>query len=429
MNKTKTIQVNPELLRPSLHKKTRKNTTNGGEKEKSRKPIIVTPNNIKSKLLERIKQHKTKDVDLHVDRSKLNANKQHDSTNTDEFMDSMHYLTSLKRQTQHEKNKTLKHYSTNQPSNSINIQIDLPDELKVMTTTPSSTIPLMTSDFFHKTTQVENKYHVDNEVPYGCLKGGIKPTFKTLKNRGEYNEELQTQCQTIPSSTNSSLGLLKEKMRSMREKVQPLNHFDINIDTNTQAIASPTPQSPQQLYTSTYTPSTNVSTVEIPTTPIPMESSIKSFNTNSNPIIINTQNTNEINNKITYEPKINFDSSSSSSSFVKEEPVFVPQNKTIRKTMRKTYTLGRSKMQNKVGVLIKNSQTRKQIIRAQKEMKKKPINDVKRYLREHGLIKSGSNAPNDIVRIMYESSRLTGDVINNDDDVYLHNFLKEKESF
>jgi hypothetical protein len=86
-------------------------------------------------------------------------------------------------------------------------------------------------------------------------------------------------------------------------------------------------------------------------------------------------------------------------------------------------------MQNKVGVLIKNNQTRKQIISAQKEMKKKPINDVKKYLREHGLIKSGSNAPNDIVRIMYESSRLTGDVINNDDDVYLHNFLKEKESF
>ena len=54
-----------------------------------------------------------------------------------------------------------------------------------------------------------------------------------------------------------------------------------------------------------------------------------------------------------------------------------------------------------------------------------PLTDVKNYLRDHGLMKVGSNAPNDVIRKIYESSMLTGEVVNNNKDVLLHNFLQE----
>ena len=63
---------------------------------------------------------------------------------------------------------------------------------------------------------------------------------------------------------------------------------------------------------------------------------------------------------------------------------------------------------------------------AQKELKQHSINDIKKYLRNHNLIKIGSNAPNDILRKIYESSILTGEITNNNKDILLHNFMKDE---
>ncbi len=60
-------------------------------------------------------------------------------------------------------------------------------------------------------------------------------------------------------------------------------------------------------------------------------------------------------------------------------------------------------------------------------MKEKSINDVKKYLREHHLIKIGSNAPNDVLRKLYESAMLTGEIHNNNKDTMLHNFMQDKQ--
>ena len=79
------------------------------------------------------------------------------------------------------------------------------------------------------------------------------------------------------------------------------------------------------------------------------------------------------------------------------------------------------------GTIIKDRKTRKKVIDAQKELKRKNITDVKQHLRDHGLIKAGSKAPNDIMRKMYECSMLSGDITNQDSDVLMHNFLNENE--
>jgi hypothetical protein len=97
----------------------------------------------------------------------------------------------------------------------------------------------------------------------------------------------------------------------------------------------------------------------------------------------------------------------------------------LRRTIRKKYTLGKTKNNRSVGVLIKDRNTRKQVLTAQRELKKKSINDIKTYLKDHNLIKVGSNAPNDVLRKTFESAMLAGEILNKNKDTLLHNFLSD----
>jgi hypothetical protein len=103
------------------------------------------------------------------------------------------------------------------------------------------------------------------------------------------------------------------------------------------------------------------------------------------------------------------------------------QHPVIKKTIRKKYILGKNKSGN-VGVLIKDKNTRKKILNAQNELKRKPMTEIKKYLIDHGLIKIGTYAPNDVIRKIYESSVLSGDISNQQKDVLLHNYKNSDEN-
>lgn len=95
--------------------------------------------------------------------------------------------------------------------------------------------------------------------------------------------------------------------------------------------------------------------------------------------------------------------------------------KRKHKTIRRKITLGKHK--NRVGVLIKNKKTRKNIKSEIDVLKKKSINKIKKYLRKHNFIKIGSSAPNDILKDMFIDVYTSGDIYNTSADILLHNYI------
>lgn len=91
----------------------------------------------------------------------------------------------------------------------------------------------------------------------------------------------------------------------------------------------------------------------------------------------------------------------------------------------KTFQLGKQKKSKRVSVLVKNRDTRKRIKDEHGSLKQKSILEVKNYLRKKNLLKTGSDAPPDVLRTMYENAILTGDIKNNTNDTLLHNFYNE----
>jgi len=98
--------------------------------------------------------------------------------------------------------------------------------------------------------------------------------------------------------------------------------------------------------------------------------------------------------------------------------------KQCRKTMRRTYRVGRSKVAPKISVLVSNKTIRKNVTTQAQLLKQTPIKDVKQYLIRAGLIRVGSIAPNDVLRRMYETAKMMcGEIRNHNPDNLLYNFL------
>ena len=105
----------------------------------------------------------------------------------------------------------------------------------------------------------------------------------------------------------------------------------------------------------------------------------------------------------------------------------VSDKKYVKKITKRKYTLGKSNKYRKVGVLIKGRQTKKNIINSHKKLKRTDIHQIKKYLKKHGMLKTGSSCPDEILRKMYESVMLSGEVNNTNKNTLIHNFLNDDE--
>jgi len=388
----KTIKINPELF--NLADKTRRNKE---RKVRPAAPLVIKPNSLKKELLNRIKEHRTRDVESN-DKPSF----------SDEFHDSINYLSSLSRKhkedSEREKkrglmaNRTVKNYqsqttttpiaqyyqSYQSPQNGPMVNLELPEELQE-TYTPvliePATAPIKI-----------NTYSPSSEVPYGCLKGGSKPTFRAWQaTRKNYDSISQPaiSMETRPT-IHISTPTISENAVSDRERKLELLRMKMRRHAEEQS------RQPIISQSQPYIVQQSEPTINLP----PPDTSL--LNTNI---------------PISSELKQNI-----------EELLPRPEKKFIKRTIKRKYTLGKSKIHNTVSILLKDNQTRKNVLNAHRELKQTPINDIKKYLKTRGLIKVGSNAPNDVLRKTYESAMLAGEVLNKNKDTLLHNFLSDTSS-
>jgi hypothetical protein len=410
----KTIKINPELF--NIGDKTRK------IRERKNRPtpqLVVKPNSIKKELLNRIKEHRTKDIEPE---NKYNF--------ADEFHDSINYLSNLskkhKEDSEREKkrelmsNRTVKNYqSYNEPHSQSQSQqyqqqyqqqsqntsmpmvnLELPEELQE-TYTPALIEPTSTPIKI-------NTYSPTAETPYGCLKGGSKPTFRewqaTRKNYSSIATPPSIIIQTPVADSESvnerekKLELLKLKMRKQQENEKYIQQRQSDATINVSTAINPRigmHYNPSQENERNETNETNNENEQIRLPPI---------------------DTSLLNENI---------SISSDLKQTLDDSIPLPEKKFIKRTIKRKYTLGKSKINNTVSILLKDNHTRKNVINAQKELKRASINDIKKYLKTRGLIKVGSNAPNDVLRKTFESAMLAGEILNKNKDTLLHNFLSD----
>ena len=104
-----------------------------------------------------------------------------------------------------------------------------------------------------------------------------------------------------------------------------------------------------------------------------------------------------------------------------ETPVIEPEPLTITKKIK----VGKNKRTKSVDVLIENIHTRKLNKDKLQLLKKTNITTIKNYLKNRQFIKIGSNAPNSLIRYMYENIKECGDVVNENKSNLIHNFTKD----
>jgi hypothetical protein len=106
------------------------------------------------------------------------------------------------------------------------------------------------------------------------------------------------------------------------------------------------------------------------------------------------------------------------------KPTLRQKRKKITRTLK--YKLGKH-ANGKVSVLIKNNQTRRRVQTEQAQLKQKSMLDIKNYLRSKNLLKVGSEAPNDVLRHIYEQSILAGQIENKSKDTLIHNYFNDEK--
>jgi len=101
--------------------------------------------------------------------------------------------------------------------------------------------------------------------------------------------------------------------------------------------------------------------------------------------------------------------------------------KKRKKTLKRTYTVGRSKYFPKIGVLISNKTIRNKTTEKIQLLKQTPMPEIRKFLIKRGFIKVGTPAPNDLLRKMYETVQLVcGEIQNHNPENLLYNFLNDK---
>jgi len=218
---------------------------------------------------------------------------------------------------------------------------------------------------------INNSHHVNNPVDitptYGCLKNGNLPTYRNYMNKTQSNRPRITVGGDTPLISN----------------VDNMNVSN-NIINNSPVIDN----------TQTKLPPINTSTME-------------------NRLYDGMKRISEIKQQQNL-PKTGIGGKL--------------KKKKRKKTLRRTYKIGRSSVSPTVSVLVSNKTLRNRISTKSQLLKQTPIQEVKKYLIKQGIIRVGSITPNDVLRKMYESMVLVcGEIKNHNPDTLLYNYINDTD--
>lgn len=103
--------------------------------------------------------------------------------------------------------------------------------------------------------------------------------------------------------------------------------------------------------------------------------------------------------------------------------------KKQKRTMRRTFRVGKSKVHPRVSVLVSNRTLRSNANLKKRQLKETNMKDVRRYLLKQGFIKVGTSTPNDVLRQMYENANMIcGEVKNYNPENLLYNYFNDNEN-
>lgn len=439
----KTIKINPELF--SLTKKKNKTVSKPRGGRGSRTSSALKPNDLKKKLIERVKQHRNRDRNAGENTStpkRVTANNNPPSIDTkvinnaddllsrynDELNESLDYLSSISEKnigtTNAEQNSRSRRKRAKTAKNTsydnLHVEIELPEKLQSLKPVVPSVLNTDETVTLQHTGISSPAIIRKDDVPYGCLKGGTKPTYKVWnKTMKRSLPDDSTKISPVVVSVHHDPGHSIDEKPRVQDRQQKLAALKDRMKTRQSQEKD---RSKQESVVSVFSsPSTsNITTVPMEDTPITLATEEMGHGDAVSIISLPSM-------KDSLAIGGDIDTTAFSPENNHENYVVPPPLRKKRTTTRK-FKLGKDKQKRMVGVLIKDRHTRKRIIDAQKDMKRKNINEIKQYLKDRGLLKAGSKAPNDILRKMYESCMLTGDVTNGDGDVIMHNFLAEKDN-
>jgi hypothetical protein len=372
MSERKTISINPELFKVTSNttRKRQPKTENKDIKVKSQQTKQQNNKTLRGKLLRYIREQQEKNYEKNAQRDsqpKPALKNPLDEFNS-EFDNSLKYLMSVAEENDKKQkhNSTLKQY----PNNNVQSMLYNDNVLQnVMNTMPNVTseIPAMKLNM-----------HNPNYPKYGCLKGGSLPTYRNWKN----------QTQRKPPSLNdqyiSSIPYVSAAPRPIQENYRP----PLQSTFQSSPMSPITPQNAP-----IYTGAMNVKSE--------LDKEIER-------------------QKARIEMKQIME---------KTKPQKMPKLKYLKqkRTLKRTYHVGKSRVFPKVAVLVSNKTIRNNITTKKQLLKQTPIEEIRKFLLKKGFIKVGSTSPNDVLRKMYESVvMISGDVTNHNPDNLLYNFFNDK---
>lgn len=298
-------------------------------------------------------------------------------------------------------------------------------------------------------------YVLDKEIKYGCLKGGLKKTFKNL-GASSHNKTISagrvqfdpamvtgpTIVITPPAPSPATTSETHPATAPAPTQAPIIIQTPIVIPAAAPPVGpmimpppvplthQPPPAPPVSLFPPTDIPTT------IMTTNTPSDAT-KNVQVSGGSLMQPLSHPHEVDyvpKEFTVETPEAFVPKEITEKLVKEQNggkltkdrVKEPSIKVTvkRKTMKYNYKLGKSKtMNNRVTILSTSKSRIKLIENAKKELQKTSIEKMRTYLMDRNLLASGSSVPSDVIKKMYVEANIAADITNHNSETLLENYL------